>query len=797
MVTKKFSGRPSTQASAASPAVASSVQSSNNSAILRSAFAPSSFQLALFASVIQGLDSQHLRIHDTLTGRLRCEHVLPSNTTVNSLDWGFLGGNDADNQTPKKKRKRETMANGAVTGDAAGVVVAFGTSDSNICFFSAAEGKIIGKLPVVHSQGIRDFKFTNRREAAEAWSLGGEGKLVQWDLRKRQALNTFTLPTNAAITLARPVPTNPSVICASHTAYVINPDTVGTEEQPTFTGSTNPIHSLITSLPSASHLPKAFLAAAESDRFMNVFDRESQKLVGSLVSDSDVQTVALFSEEADDNDEDTSGKSNEQVLAAVTRDGLVEIFPQPFDNFQNSQSTSLKSKRRQMTRKAEASLKITRPDKSATPVPAVNASFEANSLVVAWVDGSINLVFERIPWRDENSGALLLKGQKEIIRGKSTTVGATVMNGAKDMGKSKVDESRTVVVERGHGAEDEQKELAELSSGEDEESEAESAGASETAQADVEMKDGDSDEEEEGDEAAEPSFGDLIRASGSDMVDVEHALDDGKVTSRSLVPSQRKLQPPSGTSLGTILTQSLKTNDVALLESCFHTTEFNTIRSTIERLDSALAASLLQKLAERLHNRPGRAGSLMVWVQWTLISHGGYLAGQPELMKKLGALNRVIKERASGLQPLLTLKGKLDMLEAQMQLRKSMQASIRPAEAEDEDEEENVIYVEGEEDEDSEGGADEADDMDEDFSGSEDNDEDMPTTVNGVDEDDESGDDEEDEGFIDDEAEETDADTGEELSEDEVDHDDVDSDEEESDVGAPTPKRPAGASRRR
>src|SRR5436305_8171617 len=101
-----------------------------------------------------------------------------------------------------------------------------------------------------------------------------------------------------------------------------------------------------------------------------------------------------------------------------------------------------------------------------------------------------------------------------------------------------------------------------------------------------------------------------------------------------------------------------------------------------------------------MHKRPGRAGSLMVWVQWTLVAHGGYLATQPDLMKKLTTLKRVIDDRARGLQPLLSLKGKLDMLEAQMQLRRSMQSSgMGPDE---EDDEEGVIYVEGQEDEGSE-----------------------------------------------------------------------------------------------
>ena len=63
-------------------------------------------------------------------------------------------------------------------------MVAFGTTDSDIHMFSPSEAKVIGVLDRVHSKGIRDFKFTAHGESAEAWSSGGDGKLVQWNLRK-------------------------------------------------------------------------------------------------------------------------------------------------------------------------------------------------------------------------------------------------------------------------------------------------------------------------------------------------------------------------------------------------------------------------------------------------------------------------------------------------------------------------------------------------------------------------------------------------------------------------------------
>jgi U3 small nucleolar RNA-associated protein 5 len=209
--------------------------------------------------------------------------------------------------------------------------------------------------------------------------------------------------------------------------------------------------------------------------------------------------------------------------------------------------------------------------------------------------------------------------------------------------------------------------------------------------------------EGEDEESGEPSFGDLLRTRHPEQIDVRASFPDPMTDRQALIHTSGPgaLTIPTGTSLVTVLTQALKTKDKDQLESCFQQTDIPTIRSTIQRLQSQHVATLLQSLAERIHKRPGRTGSLLVWVQWSLVAHGAYLATQPDVMAKLRALSQVLRERASGLQPLLHLKGKLDMLSAQLDMRQSMQAASRArADAEDEDDEEGVVYVEGQDDDD-------------------------------------------------------------------------------------------------
>ncbi|KAI8304686.1 U3 small nucleolar RNA-associated protein 5 [Colletotrichum sp. SAR11_240] len=292
---------------------------------------------------------------------------------------------------------------------------------------------------------------------------------------------------------------------------------------------------------------------------------------------------------------------------------------------------------------------------------------------------------------------------------------------------------------------------------------------------------------ESDDEAGSPSFGELLRGT----IDVPAILAQQEA-SKEVVPSssRKNLAAPSLSSLSTVLTQALKTEDNDLLESCLQVNQVATIQQTIERLDSSLAGVLLTKLAARFHRRPGRAGSLMVWVKWTLVSHGGALAVQPKVLERLLALQKVLNERSRGLPSLLALKGKLDMLEAQMSIRKERTRRSRHARHDDDDDEDDdedeedlkekeaAIYIEGETTGAETNGTEMA------LLGDEDDDE-VPTTNGFIGDSDDDDDDEE-------PAVEDDMSDAEEVDDDEeVDYDDVEEsdDDDDSDAEAAPPAK--------
>ena len=571
----------------------------------------------------------------------------------------------------------------------------------------------------------------------------------------------------------------------------------------------------------------------------------SKSIVGSLVALGDIDSMTLYENPVISADHPTT----KEALVAVTKQGEVAVFISPFDFDKTSQpkaGSSTKPTRGKQTHDADATIKVARLGRPATSAPVVAATFDENHIVVAWVEGGLQLRFNRVPWCSPLTGEVTLRGLYEIVKDTSSANnGITMMDGVKQLGRSHVDESRTVVAKGGDASDTvdvrAEPEIIQISSAEEEsESEDEQdadivralpkptspahhlTNGAKSADGDVTMEDAGSDVGQISAKAEEPTFGDLLRANKHEVVEVAAAFPDPD--KQSLAPlGEGAVKLPSGLSLGTVLAQSLRTNDVNLLETCFHVQDLHVVRATIERLDSSLATTLLQKLAERLHSRPGRAGSLMVWVQWTLVAHGGYLASQPEVVKKLRSLHRVVEERANSLQPLLSLKGKLDMLEAQMNLRKSMQSRFGAPMTVNEDDEDGVIYVEGQEESSSEdgmetgpGGADltpkkikivgqTAQDTDD---GSSESDDERDSMVIDAEDDefesDTSGSESDADGLIDDEASESDGNSEEDGFEDEVDHDDVDSMGEDEDSGTELPalqtKKPKlsnGTSKRR
>ncbi|KAF3905708.1 hypothetical protein AA313_de0200962 [Arthrobotrys entomopaga] len=770
---------------------------STASPILKSAFSPSWSTLTLFSSVLRGLDAQRLRCHDTTSGRLQCEYIFDKTVEVNSLTWGSLAETDKDRK--KKKRKRASDADAAIDDkddeqklhDGAEVVIAATSNTGKIFLYSPVQAELVKTLEGGHVGPVTDFQFVESSKGVRAWSCGGN-KLVEWDVKKGASIRNIAF--GETINFFRTLPSSGSIICASYSTYIVDPTSPPTELTSTFSSHTSQIHTL-----RRTAKQHKFLSAADGDRFIYVSDTKKEKSLGSLVAKGDVTKV------------DTT--SQDTALVAVTADGIVEVFTQPW-SFQPAaeaeEGASVKRKKA-LTKTSEARVKIVRPDTSIVKV--IDACFQGDGVLVAWVENATSVLFEKVKCLS-TEGGLTISGDVVITKAKTVGIGGTAggrsdANDIKDVSNVNLKQSHTVVIEGADMQDIGMVDAPEKPEGDDGE----------------EGADADSDDEQ-GDNADDPeeqTFEDRIKAlnlsaGGSADSTEKSARSDLSPMTNITVPSvdgaalvaNKTVKFPNATSLTTVVTQALKTNDRALLETCLQVTKVDMIESTIQRLDSLLAADLVTQLAEIIARKPGRAGSLMLWIQKTLVNHGGHLLTLPDLVRTLASLQRVLGKRAEALPKMLALRGRLSMLVAQMKLR-SMARDRLGASGDA-----AVVYVEGVNKDDESSSGEEEDEVLGDVEESEDEDEDSDEGMNGVpldsasegEEDEESEDDEDGPGiYLDREAEETDDDsTGEDsdlggfvVDDDEVDYDSQDDgvlDDDESEEEAPKVVKKGKSSRR-
>lgn len=474
-----------------------------------------------------------------------------------------------------------------------------------------------------------------------------------------------------------------------------------------FDSMKNPIHTLFRSgLEGNSKIE--FLLSSDHDRYINIYDMDQKHLVRTLIAGAGVRTADLLNTKSDGVDAQDS-----QILAVVTNEGTVELFTRPFVP-PVSMNGDVVFKRKGLTQKSNAKVKLIISGTKNNHVPVASASLQGPELFVATVDGGVDVSFQKIRWQDEGTGELLFDGTKEVshVRTASSFKAATT-NGIKDVTKSHVDESRTVVV-NGVGdldSEDVSGETAiDVASSDDEEGEQDDEDVpgseinviADEADSDEEMEDAKENldsslvqpGEEEDENTEEPSFGELLASKTSQAIEIADAFRPESTALAKIDNGQLSL--PTGMSLGTVLTQSLRTNDRTLLEACLHTTDLDVVRNTIQRLDSSLAGILLSKLAERMSSRPGRYGSLQTWVQQLCIAHGAAISSQPAVRNQVRTLYQVLDQRAKSLSHLMLLKGKLDMLDAQIKFRKQLAA--QRSSRQDKDGGPSIIYVEGQDD---------------------------------------------------------------------------------------------------
>ena len=105
-----------------------------------------------------------------------------------------------------------------------------------------------------------------------------------------------------------------------------------------------------------------------------------------------------------------------------------------------------------------------------------------------------------------------------------------------------------------------------------------------------------------------------------------------------------------------------------LLERVLTTGNTSVIRNTVARLAPTDAALFLKAAVTRLQSKPARAAALVPWLRATILCHTSYLSAAPGVQAHLTAMYQLIEARLAVFQPMLALRGRLDVVLSQHNL---------------------------------------------------------------------------------------------------------------------------------
>lgn len=589
-----------------------------------------------FASAVTALDLNKIQISPVgstqSSNALQVDYTLPKGVTVQTIAWVYasLGKTGLKKTQKKKRRSLTTTGNGQdlANSDFENALVAIGTNKGDILIFSPAQNSILFTLSGVHAVPVTSLANDNI-SSSKLWSCDKSGRVAEWDLSLQKNIRSFMFG-EPDVSFLHPV-SNPAsgLLLASNTIYLVDANNPTTILK-TFPSFLHPTSNIV-----SSSNPDLFFAASHGERNVGMVSYSRNRTVGLLVAKSDVKQLVA--------------NADNSAVCVVTEDGFVELFSNPLSAVENSAASKPKSRKAQAVSSmtASTSIKVFRPSTQPKKplVKIQNAWFHEDHIILTWIEHGSVPVFEQVKWRDESGK--VVSTPIEIV--KAVKVMAGNQQGIIDTAAATRYQDNYTLVKSG----------SDFSKLDDV-----------TAREDSEDEDG----------------GTL--ADRLDALEVSDAKKEE--TSTTQLNSKRSNKTPD--SFAIILAQALKTNDHALLETCLSTRNEDFISTSVKRLHSSVAVVLLERLAEKIARAPARTSALTVWIKWVIITHGGYLVSLPNLAKSLAFLHSTLANKISMLPRLLALNGRVEMLRAQMLVRREiMAASSANKDTEDKVEEESDV----------------------------------------------------------------------------------------------------------
>ncbi|KAG0174672.1 hypothetical protein DFQ30_003435 [Apophysomyces sp. BC1015] len=144
--------------------------------------------------------------------------------------------------------------------------------------------------------------------------------------------------------------------------------------------------------------------------------------------------------------------------------------------------------------------------------------------------------------------------------------------------------------------------------------------------------------------------------------------------------------PPVAT-LHHSLVQSLHSGD-QLFDACISHYKPDIIHNAAQRLPTAYVIPIVTKLLEKFRQTQGRHPRVVQWLKIILGVHTAYLMANPEIVKRLADVYQFLESRLSVYPKVLALRGRLDMVQGQIDARSRY----------DPDDETDIMFAEQESD---------------------------------------------------------------------------------------------------
>lgn len=531
-----------------------------------------------FASAVTALDTHKIRVQSTSSSStLANAFSLDKGHKLTSISWGVFPTLNGTKQQRKKRRQSNGFG-------IESQFLAVGLSKGSILIYSPLTNEVISKLDNPNASAINNFHYSSLTNSG--WSVDLGQNIVEWDLITFKPKKQFNIAESINVMRVIEYMGRPHLLLASHSVSLVDIETQ--EIIKTFPGHISPIHTL---LPISSD---SFITAAEGDRYINIYPLEGTPTV--LVTQSNVLSVSY----------------GNNTVSAVTEDGVVELFKDPF-----TKASTTSKRKGQQSRQSNSKIELRRPNSSSL-LKIEGSYINDSTITITWLEDASIPYFENIQISEIAEIETIIKDKPKIQAKDHSLLG-------QDVAAPKSYNESSAVVTSGDN----------LKFLDNKEVQQEEAVASDT------------EEEEDG-----PTLAEKLEAL--------------KVQQPTLKKKQGRA---TAGSLAVVLTQALRANDHGLLETVLSYRDENVLKTTVQRLDTSLAVTLLERLAERIARQTHRQGQLNIWVKWVMAVHGGYLVNIPNLSKSLSSLHSTLTRRAATLPRLLELQGRLDVLYSQQEIR--------------------------------------------------------------------------------------------------------------------------------